>query len=53
MPTKIAWRRKTCNQKSNADEANDENIDALLAEAAFCMNNADAILENVDMQLAA
>jgi len=42
------WPRKTFHQKSNANEANDTdgNIDALLAEAADIMNNADAVLRD-------
>jgi hypothetical protein len=38
-----SWPLKKPIKKSNAENA-DENIDGLLAEAAECMNNADAVL---------
>lgn len=45
MPWMSRWPRKTSRQNSNADEANEtEGLDALLAEAANCMNNADEVL---------
>lgn len=47
------WLLKTVNQKSNDDESNE--IDSLLAEAAFIMENPDKYLlevENVETVLA-
>lgn len=56
MPRMMVGLVKTLHQNSNAAEANDEEgIDALFAQAADCMNNADAVLaENgyVDADLA-
>ena len=43
MQEKGAWLLYQGIQNSNAENAN-ENIDGLLAEAAYCMDNADSVL---------
>lgn len=52
MHRMIVGRFNKVNQKSNAN-ANEINIEALLAEADFCINNADEILARSEMELAA
>ncbi len=47
-----SWPIKTPIKNSNAENAND-GIDGLLAEAADCMNNADAILAKFAVEVVA
>lgn len=50
MPRMAVGLVKTTRHKSNATatDTDDAGLEALLAQAADCMNNADAILEGVN-----